>query len=193
MPSLPPGVTAQFSAEELTWLTELRRELHRHPELSWQEEHTARRLEAALKRAGVLDVRRVVGTGVLGRVPGLRRDRPLVAIRGDIDALPIQEATGLSFASEQPGVMHACGHDVHATWAVAAALLLRKFPADGDVLILLQPAEEAADGAVAVLDAGALDDVRAIFGGHVDRRYTSGGWSYRRGRSPHRLISSRSS
>ena len=174
MPSLPPGVTAQFSAEELAWLTELRRELHRHPELSWQEEHTARRLEAALKRAGVLDVRRVVGTGVLGRVPGLRRDRPLVAIRGDIDALPIQEATGLSFASEQPGVMHACGHDVHATWAVAAALLLRKSPADGDVLILLQPAEEAADGAAAVLDAGALEDVRAIFGGHVDRRYDVG-------------------
>jgi hippurate hydrolase len=70
--------------------------------------------------------------------------------------------------------MHACGHDVHATWAVGAALLLRKSPADGDVLILLQPAEEAADGAAAVLDTGALDGVRAIFGGHVDRRYDVG-------------------
>ena len=174
MPSLPAGVAAQFTVDELTWLTELRRELHRHPELSWQEEHTARRLEAALARAGVPDVRRVASTGVLGRVPGLRRDRPVVAIRGDIDALPIQEATGLSFASEHQGVMHACGHDVHATWAVGAALLLRKSPADGDVLILLQPAEEAADGAAAVLDTGALDGVRVIFGGHVDRRYDVG-------------------
>jgi amidohydrolase len=171
---LPAGVAAQFTADELAWLTELRRELHRHPELSWQEERTASRLEAALARAGVTDVRRVAGTGVLGRVRGRRRDRSLVAIRGDIDALPIHEATGLSFASEHPGVMHACGHDVHATWAVGAALLLRKSPADGDVLILLQPAEEAADGAAAVLDTGALDGVRAIFGGHVDRRYDIG-------------------
>jgi amidohydrolase len=174
MPSLPAGVAAQFTTDELAWLTELRHELHRHPELSWQEEHTASRLEAALARAGVPDARRVAGTGVLGRVPGRRRDRPLVAIRGDIDALPIHEATGLSFASEHPGVMHACGHDVHATWAVGAALLLRKSPADGDVLILLQPAEEVADGAAAVLDTGALDGVRAIFGGHVDRRYDVG-------------------
>jgi amidohydrolase len=171
---LPAGVAARFTVDELVWLTELRRELHRHPELSWQEERTASRLEAALARAGVTDVRRVAGTGVLGRVRGRRRDRSLVAIRGDIDALPIHEATGLSFASEHPGVMHACGHDVHATWAVGAALLLRKSPADGDVLILLQPAEEAADGAAAVLDTGALDGVRAIFGGHVDRRYDIG-------------------
>jgi amidohydrolase len=174
VPSLPAGVAAQFTADELAWLTELRRDLHRHPELSWQEELTASRLEAALARAGVSDVRRVAVTGVLGRVPGRRRDRPLVAIRGDIDALPIHEATGLPFASEHPGVMHACGHDVHATWAVGAALLLQKSPADGDVLILLQPAEEAADGAAAVLETGALDGVRAIFGGHVDRRYEVG-------------------
>jgi amidohydrolase len=174
VPSLPAGVAAQFTADELAWLTELRRELHRHPELSWHEEHTASRLEAALARAGVSAVHRVAGTGVLGRVPGRRRDRPLVAIRGDIDALPIHEATGLSFASEYPGVMHACGHDVHATWAVGAALLLGKSPADGDVLILLQPAEEAADGAAAVLDTDVLDGVRAIFGGHVDRRYEIG-------------------
>ena len=174
MDALPAGVAAQFTGDELVWLTELRRELHRHPELSWHEEHTAARLEAALARAGAQDVRRVAGSGVLGRVPGRRRHRPLVAIRGDIDALPIQEATGLPFASEQPGVMHACGHDIHATWAVAAALLLCKAPAEGDVLILLQPAEEAADGAAAVLESGALDGVRAIFGGHVDRRYELG-------------------
>ena len=97
-----------------------------------------------------------------------------MAIRGDIDALPIQEATGLEYASETPGVMHACGHDVHASWTVGAAMLLRKSPADGDVLVLLQPAEEAAEGAAAVLATGALNGASAIIGAHVDRRYPVG-------------------
>src|SRR5205085_2730043 len=90
------------------------------------------------------------------------------------DALPIHEATGLPFASRVPGVMHACGHDVHATWAVGAATLLAKNPADGDVLIVLQPAEETGKGALAILESGALDGVAAIFGGHVDRRFALG-------------------
>jgi hippurate hydrolase len=97
-----------------------------------------------------------------------------VAVRGDIDALPIQEATGLSYASVIPNVMHACGHDVHASWAVGAAALLVKEPAEGDVLVVLQPAEEVGKGALAVLESGALDGVAAIFGGHVDRRFDVG-------------------
>jgi amidohydrolase len=163
-----------FTADEVAWLSELRQALHRHPELSWQEEATAARLESALRFVGARDVGRVAGTGVVGWIPGRRPGAPVVAIRGDIDALPLQEATGLSFASEIPGIMHACGHDIHATWAVGAALLLRKVPAEGDVLILLQPAEEAAEGAAAVLESGALDGVAAIFGAHVDRRYEVG-------------------
>ena len=163
-----------FTADEVAWLRTLRRDLHRHPELSWREERTAARLEEALTAAGARDVTRVAGTGVVGRIPGRRSGSGVVAIRGDIDALPIQEATGLPFASEVPGVMHACGHDVHATWAVGAALLLSKAPAEGDVLVLLQPAEEVAEGAAAVLASGALDGVAAIFGAHVDRRYEVG-------------------
>jgi hippurate hydrolase len=97
-----------------------------------------------------------------------------VALRGDIDALPIAEATGLPFASSVPGVMHACGHDVHATWAVGAAMQLLRDPAEGDVLIVLQPAEEIGAGATAILESGALDGVAAIFGGHVDRRFIVG-------------------
>jgi amidohydrolase len=98
----------------------------------------------------------------------------VVAIRGDIDALPIQEATGLEYASVVRDVMHACGHDVHAAWAVGAALLLAKEPARGDVLVVLQPAEEVGAGASAVLASGALDEARAIFGAHVDRRFAVG-------------------
>jgi amidohydrolase len=162
-----------FSEEAAARLTALRRDLHRNPELSWKEEKTAARLEAELKSLGATDIRRVVGTGVVGRIPGRSKGRT-VAIRGDIDALPIEEATGLHFASSNSGIMHACGHDVHATWTIGAALLLASAPADGDVLVLLQPAEEMGEGAAAVLASGALDGVDAIVGGHVDRRYEVG-------------------
>lgn len=123
---------------------------------------------------GITDIRRVAGTGLVARVPGREAGAPVTAIRGDIDALPIQEATGLPYESTVPGVMHACGHDVHATWAVGAAMLLLREPARGDVLIVLQPAEEVGAGAPAVLASGALDGVAAIFGGHVDRRFPVG-------------------
>ena len=155
-------------------LVELRRDLHRHPELSGKEERTAAALHAALAQVAPAGLERVAGTGVVARIRGRDRARAPVAVRGDIDALPIAEDTGLAFASENPGVMHACGHDVHATWAVGAAHLLAARPAAGDVLIVLQPAEETGRGAQAVLAAGALDGVAAIFGAHVDRRFAVG-------------------
>ena len=163
-----------FLGEARESLIRLRRDLHRHPELSWKEERTATRLESALRDLGIAEVNRVAGTGVVARVPGTQPGAPVVALRGDIDALPIQEATGLPFASQVPGVMHACGHDVHATWAVGAAMLLAKEPARGDVLVVLQPAEEMGNGAPAIIASGVLDDVKAIFGGHVDRRFPVG-------------------
>lgn len=152
----------------------LRHDLHRRPELSFQEERTAARLQAELSVIGPAALERVAGTGLLARIRGEDRGAPTVAIRGDIDALPIQEATGLPYASENPGVMHACGHDVHATWAIGAAHLLAGRPARGDVLILLQPGEETGEGARAVLEAGALEGCSAIFGAHVDRRFAVG-------------------
>jgi hippurate hydrolase len=155
-------------------LVELRRTLHRYPELSGKEERTAATLHAALAEVHPIRLERVAGTGVVARVRGKDPSRAAVALRGDIDALPITEETGLPFASEQAGVMHACGHDVHATWAVGAAHLLTARPAASDVLILLQPAEETGQGAEAVLDSGVLDGVAAIFGGHVDRRFAVG-------------------
>ncbi len=170
----PDSAERHFTDDERERLVSLRRALHRHPELSWKEERTAARLEEALGELGLSEVRRVAGTGVVARVRGTDPAAPVVAVRGDIDALPIQEATGLPFASEVDGVMHACGHDVHATWAVGAAMLLVRAPARGDVVIVLQPAEEVGAGAAAILASGALDGVSAIFGGHVDRRFPVG-------------------
>ena len=172
--SLPNAVAALFPVELRDRLVALRRELHAHPELSNAEHETAARLTAALVGLGASDVRRIGATGLLARVPGRDRGAPVVAIRGDIDALPIHEETGLAFASTRPGVMHGCGHDVHATWAVAAAALLVRAPAEGDVIILLQPAEELGDGALGMIRGGALDGVSAIFGAHVDRRFAVG-------------------
>lgn len=173
---LPQAVAAQFPAQLRDRLVSLRRTLHQHPELSGVETETANRLAAALGDVAAVPSAAVwrTGTIVIGRVAGRDRTAPVVAIRGDIDALPIQEATGLAFASSVPGVMHACGHDVHATWAIGAAALLSHRPAAGDVLIVLQPAEETGRGALSVLESGALEGVAAIFGGHVDRRFAVG-------------------
>jgi len=165
---------AHFTSDEVAALLALRRDLHRAPELSWKEHGTAATLEAALRSFGAREVRRVADTGVIARIPGQDPGAPVIALRGDIDALPIHEETGLDFASQTPGVMHACGHDVHATWTIGAGMLLARSPARGDVLLVLQPAEEVGSGAVAILDSGVLEGVAAIFGGHVDRRFAVG-------------------
>jgi hippurate hydrolase len=172
--SVPAAVRSLYSPELATQLSALRRDLHRNPELSWKEQRTSDRLVATLEGFGVAEIRRVATTGIVARVPGRDRSAQVIALRGDIDALPIHEDTGLSFASSNPGVMHACGHDVHASWAIGATRLLLDSPARGDVLVVFQPAEEVGEGARGVLESGALDSVRAIFGGHVDRRFEIG-------------------
>ncbi|HXT49118.1 MAG TPA: M20 family metallopeptidase [Gemmatimonadaceae bacterium] len=174
MMDAPEAIRPLFGSGVAGALRNLRRDLHRHPELSWHEEGTALRLTRALNELGVADVTRVAGTGLIARVPGRVRTGGAVAVRGDIDALPITESTNLPFTSETAGVMHACGHDVHASWAVGAARLLVDHPAQRDVLVILQPAEEVGEGARAILDSGAIDDARMIFGAHVDRRFEVG-------------------
>jgi amidohydrolase len=173
-PHVPESVRALYPDTLALQLSTLRRDLHRNPELSWKELRTADLLTATLEGFGVTDINRVAKTGIVARVPGRDRTAPVVALRGDIDALPIHEATGLPFASGNPGVMHACGHDVHASWAIGATRLLLDAPARGDVLVVFQPAEEIGEGARGILESGALDSVRAIFGGHVDRRFEVG-------------------
>ena len=174
MSALPTKITAPFREGDREFLVALRRALHQHPELSWLEQETQARLREALVRCEITDITEVAGTGLVARIPGRAQDGPIVALRGDINALPITEATGLDFASRNLGVMHACGHDMHATWAVGAGMLLARDPAIGEVRIVLQPAEEVGQGAAKVLESGMLDGVQAIFGAHVDWRYPLG-------------------
>lgn len=153
-------------------LVSVRRDLHRHPETSWNETATAERIERRLAALG-LEPRRVCGTGVLADVPGAGGGAR-VALRADIDALPIAEETGLPFASRNPGAMHACGHDGHAAMLLGAAELLAVDPPPGPVRLIFQPAEEVGTGARALIEAGALDGVAAIFGGHIDIHFPAG-------------------
>jgi hippurate hydrolase len=151
----------------------MRRDLHQYPELSWQEYKTAERISSALHELGVPH-HRLMGTGVVADVPG-GEGLPAVALRADIDALPIQEETGLPFASANDGVMHACGHDGHTSMLLGAAeLLVREEKLPAPVRLIFQPAEEKGAGAKALIEAGVLENVAMIYGGHLDRHFQTG-------------------
>jgi amidohydrolase len=161
---------AELVDEAREELVALRRELHADPELSFEETRTADRIGSTLRELG-LEVRQAVGrTGVLGRLRGRGRG-PVVALRADIDALPIQEESSAAYASRNPGVMHACGHDGHVAILLTVAKVLTRLRErfDGEVLFVFQPAEEIASGAPAMLEDGAFDDPRpdAVFGLHL--------------------------
>ena len=157
-------------AKELTdELTSIREYLHRHPELGNQEFTTSDFVEKKLREIG-LDVKRIIDTGLVATLHGEGRNTGVkVAIRADMDALPVEEATGCTFSSENPGAMHACGHDIHMTSALGAAMLLSENMSeiDGDVVFLFQPNEERTGGAKRMIEQGALEGVSAVFGGHV--------------------------
>lgn len=160
--SIAPGIIA------------LRRDFHAHPELGNREFGTAERIEACLNGWGI-PARRLLDTAVAARLDGALPGRT-VALRSDMDALPLAEATGAAFASENPGVMHACGHDVHMAAALGAARLLRdrRESLRGSVVFLFQPDEEGRGGARRMIEAGALDGVDAVFGAHVSPELPSG-------------------
>lgn len=154
-------------------MVRLRRDLHRHPELSGEERATARRIAAEFEELGIACRIGVGGNGIIVDLPGSGAGS-MVALRADIDALPIHEETGLPFASEVDGVMHACGHDGHTAMLVGAAELLIAEPAPGPTRLIFQPAEERGRGARAMIEAEVLDGIGAIFAGHLDRHYPPG-------------------
>ncbi|PMB04040.1 hydrolase [Fischerella thermalis CCMEE 5273] len=150
-------------------LIEIRRHIHSHPELSGQEYQTAAFVAGVLSSSG-LHVQEGVGkTGVIGELQGTGEDKRILAIRTDMDALPIQERSGLEFASRIEGIMHACGHDVHTTVGLGTAMILAQIAEEisGKVRFLFQPAEEIAQGASWMVADGAMDQVSGILGVHV--------------------------
>lgn len=152
----------------------VRRDLHRYPELAWQEQRTAGRVAEVLRQLGIPFRQGVAKTGIVADLPG-PGGVPAVALRADMDALPIREETGLPFASAHDGCMHACGHDGHVSMLLGAAeLLARERHLAAPVRLLFQPAEERGAGAAAMVQAGALKHVGFIFGGHLDRHYPVG-------------------
>ena len=157
-------------------LQETFRWLHRHPELSYEEVETTKRLRQALQAHDVAILDSGLPTGLVAEVG---TDGPVIALRADIDALPVTEETGLPYASEIPGHMH----DFHTSALLGAALLLKRkeHELQGRVKLVFQPAEEAPGGAKKVLETGLLQDVCAIFGMHVSPRLPVGTLGLRAG------------
>ena len=156
-------------------IIKIRRDIHKHPELSFQEFRTAKLVSDSLKKFG-LEVDENIGkTGVVGILKGARPGKT-IAFRADMDALPIQETSDLSYKSVNDGVMHACGHDAHTAMLLVAAEILSKNieKISGKIKFIFQPAEEGFGGAKFMIDDGALEGVEEIYGLHVWNYQESG-------------------
>ncbi len=169
----PHDLIAAAVAEVDGELVALRRDLHAHPEPSWEEHRTSAVLLERLRAAGLAAEIAPVGTGVICDVGAPAGSGPLVAIRGDIDALRLADEKDVPYRSTIDGVCHGCGHDVHAASTLGAALALSAAMSQsgtpGTVRVIFQPAEESVPGgASALVEAGVLDGVQAMFGLHVD-------------------------
>ncbi|WP_448059449.1 amidohydrolase [Cellulomonas hominis] len=178
--NVDPALLVSLVGSLHTELQEIRRDIHAHPELGRTEQRTTALVAARLRLAG-LEPRLLPGTGLVCDIgPGaVTSGRRRVALRADIDALPVAETTGLPWASTVPGVAHACGHDVHTTVVLGAGLVLAELAASGrldaGVRLVFQPAEEVQPGgALDVIGTGALDGVGQIFAVHCDPKVDVG-------------------
>ncbi|MCI1219399.1 MAG: amidohydrolase [Bifidobacterium sp.] len=158
-------------------LIDIRRHLHAYPELGFHEEHTSQFIADQLRGHGIVVLANPLPskTGVIGLIEG-ERPGPAIALRADIDALPVAERSELEYASHNEGVMHACGHDLHMTSLLAAAFWLAEHREriSGRIMLLFQPAEELGEGALAVIKAGIVDGLDAIIGTHNNPDYLPG-------------------
>lgn len=164
-----------------------RHHLHSHPELSFQEYETSKFIQAKLDEYGIRYTAGVAGTGVVALIEGKNPSKKVIALRGDIDALPIEEANDVPYKSKYPGIMHACGHDVHTTVVLGAARILQqvKDEFEGTVKILFQPGEEKhPGGASLMIKDGALENPKpqAILGLHVLPAMETGKLGFRAGK-----------
>ena len=163
----------EFSRSLNDYVVSIRREVHMYPELRFEEFRTSELIINELKSLGI-EVFRVGGTGVVGVVRG--RGDVTVALRADMDALPIQEENDVPYRSRVPGKMHACGHDAHVAMLLGAAKVLASIKdyLRGSVKLIFQPAEEGGAGAKKLVEEGVLEGVKAIFGLHVWAELPSG-------------------
>lgn len=159
-------------------LTDIRHWLHAHPEISYAEYKTSSFIAGKLMNHGIEILDNPLDTGVVAQIKGTAHigPKPCVALRADIDALPVKEDTGLEWSSLNDGAMHACGHDLHMTALLGAAFWLadHRDLFSGTIKLLFQPAEERDAGAKAMIKAGLLDDVDAIIGIHNNPNYAPG-------------------
>lgn len=166
-------LTAAMEAE----LVEIRRDLHRHPELSNEERRTSDLICARLESWEIPYERGLAGTGVMAVIQGAKPGKT-VGIRADMDALPVEEAGNPPYRSECPGVMHACGHDAHTAILLGAAKLFKEMQGElsGTVKCFFQPAEETTGGALRMIEAGCLENphVDYVLGLHVSSAYEAG-------------------
>lgn len=160
-------------------VVELRRHLHAHPELSWQEVETSKLVAKTLMECGIEVQTRVAKNGVVGILKGKNPDSKCIALRADMDALPITEENTVDYCSQNEGVMHACGHDVHTSNLLGVAMILSELrnEIEGTYKFIFQPSEEKIpSGAEAMIEAGVLQNpvVDKIFGLHVSPEYEAG-------------------
>lgn len=188
-----PGPAIRAATQELVAdLVEFRRDLHAHPELAFAERRSTQRVAESLERLGLQPRLLPMGTGLTCDIVGTDeagRDLDgtgLVALRADLDALPLNDTKDVPYASQNPGVAHACGHDVHTTIVLGVGHVLHRLREQGllrtGVRLVFQPAEEAApSGAPAVIRAGGLEGVREAYALHCDPRTTVGQIAVKRG------------
>ena len=176
----------QLAANNLEQVVTWRRHLHQYPELSFQEENTAKFVASTLSDLNIDFRDGVAGTGLIAEIKGIDPDVKLTALRADMDALPIQEENDVSYRSKNQGIMHACGHDVHTSSLLGAAKILKacenKF--SGTVRLIFQPGEEQLPGGASLMiKEGALQSPKpgSIFGQHVYPELPSGKVGFKSG------------
>lgn len=159
----------------LEWIRAIRRTLHQHPELSYQEHRTSAFIQDKLTELGIGFRNGWGGTGVIASLGNSSDSLGHVGLRADMDALPIQDKKTVEYASKIPGVMHACGHDGHVAMLLGAAALLGKRELPGRISLIFQPAEEHGNGAEKIIKEGALKSgIDAVFAGHIDTHFPTG-------------------